>query len=116
SSTGDIILIGKNKNDMQSAFNRMKEIGGGIVIYESGQSVYELPLTLTGTMSDQPIEELISLESNLYHYLKDKGYPFIDPIYSLMFFSATHLPYIRVTQHGIYDVMNKTVLFPTIMR
>ena len=116
SSTGDIILIGKNKNDMQSAFNRMKEIGGGIVIYENGQSVYELPLTLTGTMSDQPIEELISLESNLYHYLKDKGYPFIDPIYSLMFFSATHLPYIRVTQHGIYDVMNKTVLFPTIMR
>ncbi|MCM3669663.1 amidohydrolase family protein [Mesobacillus maritimus] len=116
SSTGDIILIGKNKNDMQSAFNRMKEIGGGLVIYENGQSVYELPLTLTGTMSDQPIEELISLESNLYHYLKDKGYPFIDPIYSLMFFSATHLPYIRVTQHGIYDVMNKTVLFPTIMR
>lgn len=116
SSTGDIILIGKNKQDMQEAFNRMKEIGGGIVICEEGQSIYELPLTLKGTMSDQPIEELIGLEKNLFSLLKEKGYPFIDPIYSLMFFSATHLPYIRVTQHGIYDVMKKTVLFPTIMR
>ncbi|MGM0904726.1 MAG: adenine deaminase C-terminal domain-containing protein [Bacillota bacterium] len=116
SSTGDIILIGKNKQDMQSAFNRMKEIGGGIVVCEEGQSIYELPLTLKGTMSDQPIEELIGLEKNLFSLLKEKGYPFIDPIYSLMFFSATHLPYIRVTQHGIYDVMKKTVLFPTIMR
>lgn len=116
SSTGDIILIGKNKQDMQSAFNRMKEIGGGIVVCEEGQTIYELPLTLKGTMSDQPIEELIGLEKNLFSLLKEKGYPFIDPIYSLMFFSATHLPYIRVTQHGIYDVMKKTVLFPTIMR
>lgn len=30
SSTGDIILIGKNKNDMVCAFNRMKELGGGL--------------------------------------------------------------------------------------
>ncbi|SEM92499.1 adenine deaminase [Mesobacillus persicus] len=116
SSTGDIILIGKKKTDMIAAFNRMKEIGGGIVIYEQGQSVCEVPLKLKGTMSDQPIEELIEHEKNLYSYLKEKGYPFVDPIYSLMFFSATHLPYIRVTQHGIYDVMKKTVLFPTIMR
>ncbi|MBY0097914.1 adenine deaminase C-terminal domain-containing protein [Mesobacillus maritimus] len=116
SSTGDIILIGKSKRDIEAAFNRMKEIGGGIVICEEGQSIYELPLTLKGTMSDQPIEELIGLEKNLFSLLKEKGYPFIDPIYSLMFFSATHLPYIRVTQHGIYDVMKKTVLFPTIMR
>jgi adenine deaminase len=34
----------------------------------------------------------------------------------LSFFSATHLPYIRITPRGIFDVMKKTVLFPTIMR
>ncbi|WP_429773967.1 hypothetical protein, partial [Bacillus licheniformis] len=27
-----------------------------------------------------------------------------------------HLPYIRVTPKGIFDVMKKTVLFPSIMR
>ena len=28
------------------------------------------------------------------------------------FLQATHLPYVRVTQRGIFDVMKKQVLFP----
>lgn len=116
SSTGDIILIGKNKEDMLAAFNRMKELGGGIVICENGRPQCEVPLSLKGLMSNQPVKELITIEQQLFSYLSEKGYRFEDPIYSLLFFSSTHLPYIRVTQQGIYDVMKKTVLFPTIMR
>ncbi|MFL6517799.1 MAG: adenine deaminase C-terminal domain-containing protein, partial [Bacillus sp. (in: firmicutes)] len=116
SNTGDIILIGKNKQDMLHAFNRMKELGGGIVMVENAEVVCELPLTLGGIMSNFPIEELISLEKKLLIELRERGYSFSDPISSLAFFSSTHLPYIRITQQGMYDVMNKTVLFPSIMR
>jgi adenine deaminase len=116
SSTGDIILIGKSKQDMLDAFNRMKELGGGIVICDTGKVECEIPLTLAGLMSSQPVEGLMELEKELFAYLKDRGYHFEDPIYSLLFFCSTHLPYIRVTQQGFYDVMKKTVLFPTIMR
>ena len=116
SNTGDIILIGKNKQDMIHAFNRMKELGGGIVMVEDSQVVCEVPLTLHGIMSNLPIEELISQEKQLLNELRERGYTFSDPIYSLAFFSATHLPYIRITPQGMYDVMNKTVLFPSIMR
>jgi adenine deaminase len=116
SNTGDIILIGKNKQDMLHAFNRMKELGGGIVMVEDAQVVCELPLTLGGIMSNLPVEELIGQEKELLTELRERGYAFSDPIYSLAFFSSTHLPYIRITQQGMYDVMNKTVLFPSIMR
>ncbi|MBT2638672.1 adenine deaminase C-terminal domain-containing protein [Bacillus sp. ISL-39] len=116
SNTGDIILIGKNKQDMMAAFNRMKELGGGIVACENGVTVREIPLRLQGIMSSHPVTELMAEEKKLLDYLKEKGYKFADPIYSLLFFSSTHLPYIRITQEGIYDVMKKTVLFPTIMR
>ncbi|WML57993.1 adenine deaminase C-terminal domain-containing protein [Neobacillus sp. PS2-9] len=116
SNTGDIILIGKNKQDMLHAFNRMKELGGGIVVVEEDNVVCELPLYLSGVMSDLPMEELMQQEKGLFSVLKDRGYSFSDPIYSLLFFSSTHLPYIRITQQGMYDVMNKTVLFPSIMR
>ncbi|MEH7073003.1 adenine deaminase C-terminal domain-containing protein [Neobacillus drentensis] len=116
SNTGDIILIGKNKQDMLHAFNRMKELGGGIVMVEDNQVVCEVPLPLHGIMSNLSIEELISLEKQLLVELRNRGYKFSDPIYSLAFFSATHLPYIRITPQGMYDVMNKTVLFPSIMR
>lgn len=116
SNTGDIILIGKNKQDILRAFNRMKELGGGIVLIENGEVVFELPLPLNGIMSDLPVEQLIVHEKKLFDELKKRGYSFSDPIYSLLFFSSTHLPYIRITQQGIYDVMNKAVLFPSIMR
>lgn len=116
SNSGDIILIGKRKKDMIIAFNRMKEIGGGIVITEHGKVIYELPLTLKGIMSNQPIPELIEKENEMKALLAKRGYPFSDPVYSLLFLSSTHLPYIRITQQGMYDVMNKTVLFPPIMR
>ena len=116
SNTGDIIIIGKNKQDMLTAFNRMKDIGGGIVCCENGEITQEIPLQLMGIMSDKKVEELIEEENQLLSYLKDRGYQFADPIYSMLFFSATHLPYIRITQRGMYDVMNKMVLFPTIMR
>ncbi|MBD8006627.1 adenine deaminase C-terminal domain-containing protein [Bacillus norwichensis] len=116
STTGDIILIGKNKNDMRLAFKRMKEIGGGIVLAENGSVIHEIRLPLAGMMSNKDLPMLIEEEEELRHLLADRGYPFSDPVYSLFFLSSTHLPYIRVTQRGMYDVMNKTVLFPTLMR
>ncbi|WP_064094419.1 adenine deaminase C-terminal domain-containing protein [Rossellomorea aquimaris] len=116
SNTGDIILIGKNKSDMISAFNRMKRIGGGIVLAEKGEVLHEIPLPLSGLLSQKEMPELMKEEKVLKELLHDRGYRFQDPIYTLLFLQSTHLPYIRVTQKGIYDVMKKTVLFPTIMR
>jgi adenine deaminase len=116
SSTGDYIVIGKRKRDMLIAFRRMKELGGGIVLVENGEIIYELPLPLVGRMSKLPLEELIPLEKQYKQLLKERGYLYLDPVYTLLFLSSTHLPYIRVTPMGIYDVMKKMVLFPTIMR
>jgi adenine deaminase len=67
-------------------------------------------------MSDHSLESLMEEDKELLAYLKTKGYAYSDPFYTLLFFSSTHLPYIRITQQGMYDVMNKMILFPTIMR
>jgi adenine deaminase len=116
SNTGDIILIGKNKYEMMNAFHRMVELGGGIVISEERRIVLEIPLPLSGVMSDHSVKSLMEEDKELLAYLKTKGYAYSDPFYTLLFFSSTHLPYIRITQQGMYDVMNKMILFPTIMR
>jgi adenine deaminase len=101
---------------MIAAFERIKMLGGGIAVAGNGSIECEVELPLNGGMSRKAVPELIEDEKKLLRLLQDKGYKFEDPIYSLLFFSSTHLPYIRITQHGMYDVMNKTVLFPTIMR
>ncbi|OIJ13666.1 adenosine deaminase [Anaerobacillus alkalilacustris] len=116
SNTGDIFIIGKNKKDMLLAFQELKKQQGGIVLVENGEVINTVELGLYGVMSVKPMEEVIKEERELTNALKERGYLFDDPIYSLLFFSSTHLPYIRVTQKGIFDVKKKTVLFPSIMR
>ena len=116
SGTGDIILIGKRKEDMLLAFQRMKEIGGGIVIAEHGKIIFEIPLELKGYMSTKELSDLIEEEKQLKKLLQERGYQFGDPAFTLLFFSATHLPYIRITPIGIYDVMKKEVLLSPVTR
>jgi len=116
SISGDILMIGKSKRDMQIAFDRMKEFGGGIVLVEDGEVISEIPLTLMGQTSDLALEDLIREESVLRTALFDRGYAFDDPIYTLLFLASTHLPYVRITPQGIYEVLRKKVLFPAILR
>ncbi|MDQ0215572.1 adenine deaminase [Oikeobacillus pervagus] len=116
SNTGDIILIGKCKKEMKHAFDRLKEIGGGIVLCEKNEVIHEIPLHVAGLMSDKPMVELIEEEKKMKELIMGRGFRFSDPIYTLLFLSSTHLPYIRITPKGMYDVMKKTILFPTIMR
>lgn len=116
SNTGDFVLIGKSKKDMVKAFNRMKEIGGGFVLVEKNEVIHEIELPLLGVMSNKHLEELMIEEKELLKLLEERGYQFIDPVYTLLFLSSTHLPYIRITPQGIFDVMKKTILFPSIMR
>lgn len=116
STTDDIILIGKRKADMVLAFERMKEIGGGIVLVHDNQIIFELPLTLHGAMYPGKMERLIEKEKKCVQILEEAGYSFNDPIYTLFFLSSTHLPYIRITQQGLIDVMKKEVIVPANMR
>ncbi|MGE9753233.1 adenine deaminase C-terminal domain-containing protein [Bacillus inaquosorum] len=115
-TTGDIVAIGKNKADMLLAFARMKEIGGGIVLAENGNILHEIPLALCGCASSETYEDVLEKEQKLKYLLTERGYEFCDPVYTLLFLQSTHLPYIRITPRGIFDVMKKTVLFPSIMR
>ena len=116
SNTGNIILIGKSVQDMQFAFSELKKMNGGIVLVEDGQVVTSLPLALAGGLYDGSVEELIPLELALKTALKERGYHHTDPIYTLLFLQTTHLPYIRITPRGIFDVMNNTVMLPAVMR
>lgn len=116
SSTGDIIMIGKKKKEMFIAFKRLKELGGGIVLVENGEVISEIKLPLMGGFSLKPMEDLIGEQQHLTEALRQRGYRFDDAIYTLLFLSATHLPYIRVTQKGLFEVKKRNVLFPAIMR
>src|SRR5690625_2093076 len=59
STTDDMMVIGKRKEDMMLPWTRMKEIGGGIVLAHQGEIIYELSLPLAGSMFDGELPQLI---------------------------------------------------------
>ncbi|WP_186672464.1 adenine deaminase C-terminal domain-containing protein [Sporosarcina sp. BP05] len=112
SNTGDFILIGKDKKEMHNAFKEIKRIGGGMVLSENGGIVATLPLPIGGGLSAEPVHKLIEQELELKKALTERGYTKGDAVYTLLFLQSTHLPYIRITQMGLYDVMKKEIIVP----
>jgi len=103
-------------DEMLHAFAELKKMNGGIVLVENGQVVAKIPLVLGGSIYDGDVRELIPLEVELKQALKQRGYHHSDAIYTLLFLQSTHLPYIRITTRGIFDVMKNTVMLPAVMR
>lgn len=110
SATGDLLLIGRSKPAMIAACRRVKAIGGGLVLMEHGRPAAELALPVLGCMSALPIERLIPATEQFEAALRRAGYTLGDPFFSLLFLPATHLPYIRITPAGLYDVMGNKLI------
>ena len=110
----DWIVIGRDPEAMKRALDRMRAIGGGVVFIDGGEIVCECPLPLAGRFSDAPMEEVIEMAEELTQKLRQKGHAHLDPLYSILFFTATHLPYARLTSEGIIDVKSGKLLVPSL--
>src|SRR5699024_7088889 len=95
---------------------RMKEIGGGIVIVHNGEIIKELSLDLYGQMYQGTKSDLIEWEKSCIELLRETGTQFEDYVFNLLFLSSTHLPYIRISPMGIIDVLKREVIVPANMR
>lgn len=108
----EILVIGSEPEAMSAAVNRMLEIGGGIVAFEKGEMAYELPLPLGGIMSDESMQKLAEKNRELQEFLSQRGYPFNDPLFTLMFLPNDFLPDVRINYDGVVDIKDKTILWP----
>jgi adenine deaminase len=110
----EIIAIGRDRRAMAAAVERMQEIGGGIVILDKEHRVVsELPLPIGGALSERPVHELVGLSKQIADVLKDLGHRHYDPIYTLLFLSSTHLPELRLSSEGLFEVKTRRVLVPS---
>ena len=106
----DLLVIGQDAAAMHQALKRVEEMGGGIVVVQDGEVAAEIALPLGGLMSPQDLSEVIGLTSSIEEKLYQAGYPHHDLIYTLLFLSSTHLPEIRLTRDGIWNVKERRLL------
>jgi adenine deaminase len=100
----DILTIGRSHKSISKAVNRILEIGGGIVLVEDDNIIFELHMPIYGKATEIPMEDLISKTKKFEYLLKERGYCHSDPIYTLLFLSSPHLPSIRLTSQGVKNV------------
>ena len=107
----EILAIGNDPEAMSAAVNRVLELGGGIVAFEEGKIAYELRLPLGGMLSDASMGTLAEKERELKEYLKGKGHPYHDPLYTFTFLPNDFLPDVRINYDGIVDIKRKKTLW-----
>jgi adenine deaminase len=113
-ASGEWVVIGRDPQAMAQALERVREIGGGVVLIDEGAAVCECPLPLAGKFSAAPMHEVISMAEALILKIREKGHVHLDPLYSILFFTATHLPYARLTADGIIDVKTGRLVLPSL--
>ena len=101
----NIILMGDDNESMARAANRLKEIGGGMVIVEKGGDVHSLTLDIAGLMSSRDAEGLQRDSRALIERAHSMGVKReYEAFMSLAFLSLAVIPKLKVTDAGLFDV------------
>lgn len=105
----NIIVVGTDEAEMAAAANRVVDLNGGIVVWDQGRSLAEVPLAVAGIMSDEPLEtvnaKLESAKETAHGLGVSRG---IDPFMTLSFMALPVIPSLRLTTRGVFDVTTQS--------
>lgn len=102
----NIILMGDDNESMAKAANKLKEIGGGMVIVDSNSGeIHSLTLDIAGLMSSRDAESLQRDSRALIERAHAMGVKReYEAFMSLAFLSLAVIPKLKVTDAGLFDV------------
>lgn len=102
----NIIVIGDNDSDMAKAVEALGE-SGGISLVKNGEVLDYLELNIGGLMSDKSYMEVLENHERLHKAVEELGInKEIDPFMTLAFLPLPVIPEIRITDSGLFDVVN----------
>ena len=105
----NIIVVGTNEADMAEAANRVAALGGGIVVWDKRAPLAEVPLSIAGIMSEEPLvvvnEKLEGAKECAFSLGVSRE---IDPFMTLSFMALPVIPTLRITTRGVFDVTQQT--------
>ena len=107
----NIIACGVSDGDMVTAVNRLRAIGGGMVVVEDGCVIAELALPIAGLVTPAPLAEVNAALEKCKQAAVERGtQPGIDPFMTLSFASLPVIPTLRLTTRGVIDAATQTFI------
>lgn len=103
----NIIVTGVSDVEMASAVQHLIAQNGGIVLVKEGRVIENMPMPIGGIMSDQNGEwvdrKLTDIHRAAWEQLCISGE--VEPVMTLCFMSLAVIPEIKLTDMGLFDVM-----------
>lgn len=102
----NIVVAGDNDDDMRTAVEDLRRMGGGITLVRDGKVLDHLPLPVAGLMSTRTAEEVHSDVCRLLARAR-KAFSFapgVEPFMSLSFMALAVIPELKLTDQGLFDV------------
>ena len=108
-----MIVVGTSKPDMALAANRLREIGGGVVLYRDGEELALIELPIAGLMSDRPARQVADAADALMAAMRDCGCSLNNAYMQHSLLALVVIPELRISDKGLIDVtrFERTGLF-----
>lgn len=106
----NLIVIGDNDKDMVIAVRELERVKGGITVVSNGEVLRTLELEIAGLMTNKPINVVNEILSDILYisYNKLNVSRDFDPILTLAFLALPVIPEIKITDKGLFNVINNT--------
>ena len=100
----NIVVVGMDDHSMMTAAKATAETRGGMAAAQKDTVLAQLPLSIAGLMSDQPIERVRDQMDELLRAAHQLGSPLHDPFMAMSFLALPVIPSLKLTDHGLVDV------------
>ena len=107
----NLIVIGADENDMSVAANRIRTMGGGLIVAADGEILAEMPLPVAGLMSQLPAADAAGQNEAIRRAVYSLSVPEnIEPFMTMAFVSLPVIPSLKMTTRGLVDVGRQEIV------
>ena len=101
----NIVVVGDNDEDMAAAVSAIEKMAGGVVLVRDGEILKSLPLEIAGLMTAQKATETAWRKKDLIETAhREFNIPEkVHPVMTLGFLPLAVIPYLRITDLGLFD-------------
>ncbi len=99
-----MIVVGTNRKDMAKAANRLREIGGGVVVFHKGEEIALVELPIAGLMSDEPAETVAAKADRMVAAMREMGCALNNAYMQHSLLALVVIPELRISDIGLVDV------------
>lgn len=106
----NLVVVGASDADMELAAQAVAGEGGGYAVVSGGRVLAKLPLPVGGLMSEGSAGDVAASLQDVQRACRGLGCPLPAPFMTLSFLALPVIPALKLTDHGLVDVNQFSVV------